>query len=300
LLATITFIINGYCAVPPFGFDGSWYIHPGTAGTSDKYVNIGSDRLLLYYENLYGVNPGYILWEGDEREIKLLAQVTYIEPCQYEWDPSNLPDSITWGDLRPYVFFRLTRFNVDTSFVFQCPFDQDKDTVRIKGKKYKHNLMKSFIYNLWDLPIPQDTSVWKISLEVHTSPTDTGSVLAKSGDEREITVLRSPIMNAIDSLQWVTNYDRLDKQVAKALLPAFPYNNDLIWFLFSQYLEEDSCQIARFYGVSYANAMQYQLDVDKQFPPDFNYERPFGGFWDPSPKDPIVETYELYLEHCGE
>ena len=91
-------------------------------------------------------------------------------------------------------------------------------------------------------------------------------------------------------------YQRLDIPIAQILLNSYPYQRDLLEYLFNTFLEKDACNMARYYGNLLINTIQYNLDPMNQV----HYsENVFIEVY-PTINSIIEYYYNKYIDNCCE
>lgn len=213
-----------------------------------------------YFTQKYSAYPKEVLWSPNQDLPRRGTVYIYWRYNTLYFGEQNFPSlDMKWDDLQPYFFWRYTRVDDDSTFYISCTQGEPDSVVaeRFINSKIIHY---SFDFDLWDLPAPQDSSVWVYNLVVSDTPNSVGNIVATCGKDSS-SVLHSTVDTHYDTLQ-LTKTDRRYHTSAylKPMLKYFPNSVSILSPLFFYYFGADSCMQVREIGSRIIRVKENHLD----------------------------------------
>ena len=297
-ILTIILIINhGIVIAKDLPWDSEGKLHV-LGGHSDKSYAEIYPFVEQYYIDRFGAYPGLVVWEeGDWHPITKWG-VSFKK--YYKEQKHVLPDTLTWGDVRPYVWWKLT--SVKTGTVSYQVLTAGEDTTGIVDYFNAYAWHYAFEQKIEDLPIPNDGSAWKIELQVWESPPPDGQLVA-SLEAPPCICIRTYRTTAIDTFWFSRSYFvpsqattllRSSKELNLSLLHSFPYSKELLGNLMRIYGEEKHCDSLRWAARQFVESAWQNKDPFKKGEPWVS-----GGAVE-KPPSTLESVHAYLLKVCGD
>ncbi|MBZ0265648.1 hypothetical protein K8I28_13375 [bacterium] len=205
--------------MPVSGWRGPYDV-PGSIGPSSPFGTSFTLRdipaITDPIKKRLGIFPSTFIWDNDTTR-NFGAMAFYANLFQ------SVPLDYCWGDLREYIFWKITSTKGDLSFFSPVTLG-DRDTVVVLHSNDKL-IGYHFSFLIDSLSIPQtDTTAFEVSLILFDKRDTTGTVLDTMIN---FTVARFKIESALDSLVWFDmthphNSDGLNFSISSKLVESLP------------------------------------------------------------------------------
>jgi len=225
---------------------------------SSYMANIPED-----YIKRFGAYPRIMIWDDVADPVRVVVEVQFkrkSNPNPYYWPPEpDYPLNMTWGDIKKYFYWRMVSYK--TGEIKYLPLelgDNNKGIVQQSGV-HSWRMLLNFDGHL--LPVPNDGSAWKVSLDMYEEEPYGGNVKAL-GQTEQFDFIRTVRSTPLDTLRWAehSNYIMEDKALNRRMLGYFPHSRVTMDYLINYFFEEKNADSLEYFGRMYIQEMKDRLD----------------------------------------
>jgi hypothetical protein len=247
---------------------------------SDVWSSFIGKEFSKEYHKRFGVYPTFMILKDMPRPIKVRWEFDFWR-TRANWDyQSTWGDSLLWGDVRKYLFWRLE--SAKTGKVIFLPVTQGDPNANISKGVDRNGWLYKLEFDLNELDIPDDGASHRLSIEMHENdPEDGKGKIFKPSTLQMIPEVVNEIFVAKSTLQTPMDHYLLgvmegtlgadgDKELLLMLQDHFKYATTISKSLLIRYYREKNADsvrwIAPYFLKSYERGMNpFVNSMDEDF-----------------------------------